>query len=201
MYSNKEAIRVFSTGSSFDFSDLFGKYCVNLDFRHLFHDGRTFSFRFFGGKFLWNNTQNTTYFDYSLNRPSDYLFNYNYLGRTDASGIYSQQFIMSEGGFKSKFANPNANDYILATNLGYSLWKWIEVYTDFGIAKNKNMKKNYFYDTGLRLNLVPDYLEFYFPIQNSENYVLNDQNYFSNVRFVLTIDINNLKQLFTRKWF
>ena len=63
------------------------------------------------------------------------------------------------------------------------------------------MKENYFYDTGLRLNLVPDYLEFYFPIQNSENYVLNDQNYFSNVRFVLTIDINNLKQLFTRKWF
>lgn len=201
LYSNKEAIRVFSTGSSFEFSDLFGKFSVNLDFRHLFHDGRTFSFRFFGGKFLWNNTQNTTYFDYSLNRPSDYLFNYNYLGRTDASGIYSQQFIMSEGGFKSKFANPNANDFILATNLGFGLWKWIEAYTDFGIAKNKNIKAKYFYDTGLRLNLVPDYLEFYFPIQNSENFVLNDQNYLTNVRFVLTVDINNLKQLFTRKWF
>ena len=201
LYSNKEAIRVFSTGSSFEFSDLFGKFSVNLDFRHLFHDGRTFSFRFFGGKFLWNNTQNTTYFDYSLNRPSDYLFNYNYLGRSDATGIYSQQFIMSEGGFKSKFANPNANDFILATNLGFSLWKWIEAYTDFGIAKNKNIKAKYFYDTGLRFNLVPDYLEFYFPIQNSENFVLNDQNYLSNVRFVLTVDINNLKQLFTRKWF
>jgi len=201
LYSNKEGIRVFSTGGRLEFSDLLGKLSLNLDFRHLFHNGKTFSFRFYGGKFLWNNTQNTTYFDFSLNRSSDYLFNYNYLGRSDDTGIYSQQFIMSEGGFKSKFANPNANDYILATNLGYSLWKWIEVYTDFGITKNKNMKENYFYDTGLRLNLVPDYLEFYFPIQNSENYVLNDQNYFSNVRFVLTIDINNIKQLFTRKWF
>jgi hypothetical protein len=108
---------------------------------------------------------------------------------------------MSEGGFKSKFANPNANDFILATNLGFGLWKWIEAYTDFGIAKNKNIKAKYFYDTGLRLNLVPDYLEFYFPIQNSENFVLNDQNYLTNVRFVLTVDINNIKQLFTRKWF
>jgi len=201
LYSNKEAIRVFSSGSSFEFSDLLGKFSVNLDFRHLFHDGRTFSFRFFGGKFLWNNTQDTTYFDYSLNRSSDYLFNYNYLGRSDAVGLYSQQFVMSEGGFKSKFTKPNANDFILATNLGFSVWKWIEAYTDIGITKNKNIKAKYFYDIGLRLNLVPDYLEFYFPIQNSENFVLNDQNYLSNLRFVLTADINNLKQLFTRKWF
>ncbi len=108
---------------------------------------------------------------------------------------------MSEGGFKSKFLNPNANDFIMATNLGFSLWKWVEAYTDIGIAKNKNTEAKYYYDTGLRLNLVPDYLEFYFPIQNSENFVLNDEDYLSNVRFVLTIDINNLKQLFTRKWF
>ncbi|MGB2502414.1 MAG: hypothetical protein ACPH94_02970 [Flavobacteriaceae bacterium] len=201
LYSNKEAIRMYRNQVSFEFSDLFGKFNINIDFRHLFHDGRTFSFRFFGGKFLWNNTQNTTYFDYSLNRSSDYLFNYNYLGRSDATGIYSQQFIMSEGGFKSKFLNPNANDFIMATNLGFSLWKWVEAYTDIGIAKNKNTKSKYYYDTGLRLNLVPDYLEFYFPIQNSENFVLSDEDYLSNVRFVLTIDINNLKQLFTRKWF
>ena len=58
-----------------------------------------------------------------------------------------------------------------------------------------------FYDSGIRINLVPDYLEFYFPIQNSENYVLNDSNYLSNMRFVLTVDINNLKRLFTRRWF
>ncbi|MDC1285129.1 hypothetical protein N8Z33_00410 [Flavobacteriaceae bacterium] len=200
-YSNKEAIRLLKVAANFEISDNFGKFNVDAEFRHLFHDGRTLSLRFFGGKFLWDNTQDTTYFDYSLNRTTDYLFRYGYLGRSDDDGIYSQQFILSEGGFKSRFESPKANDYILATNLGFSLWKWVEVYADFGITKNKNTRARSFYDSGIRINLVPDYLEFYFPIQNSENYVLNDANYLSNMRFVLTVDINNLKRLFTRRWF
>ncbi len=199
-YSNKEAIRLLKVAANLEISDNFGKFNVDAEFRHLFHDGRTLSVRFFGGKFLWDDTQNTTYFDYSLNRTTDYLFRYGYLGRSDDDGIYSQQFILSEGGFKSRFESPKANDYILATNLGFSLWKWVEVFADFGITKNKGTKAQAFYDSGIRVNLVPDYLEFYFPIQNSENYVLNDSNYLSNMRFVLTIDINNLKKLFTRRW-
>jgi len=200
-YSNKEAIRLLKVAANLEISDNFGKFNVDAEFRHLFHDGRTLSIRFFGGKLIWDNTQDTTYFDYSLNRTTDYLFRYGYLGRSDDDGIYSQQFILSEGGFKSRFESPKANDYILATNLGFSLWKWVEVYADFGITKNKNTRARSFYDSGIRINLVPDYLEFYFPIQNSENYVLNDSNYLSNMRFVLTVDINNLKRLFTRRWF
>ncbi len=199
-YSNKEAIRLLKVAAHLEISDNFGKFNFDAEFRHLFHDGRTLSVRFFGGKFLWDNTQDTTYFDYSLNRTTDYLFRYGYLGRSDDDGIYSQQFILSEGGFKSRFESPKANDYILATNLGFSLWKWVEVYADFGITKNKDSRARSFYDSGIRINLVPDYLEFYFPIQNSENYVLNDSNYLSNMRFVLTVDITNLKRLFTRRW-
>ena len=199
-YSNKEAIRLLKVATNLEISDNFGKFNVDAEFRHLFDDGRTLSLRFFGGKFLWDNTQGTDYFDYSLNRTTDYLFRYNYLGRSDDDGIYSQQFILSEGGFKSRFESPKANDYILATNLGFSIWKWVEVYADFGITKNKNSRARSFYDSGIRINLVPDYFEFYFPIHNSEKYVLNDSNYLSNMRFVLTVDITNLKRLFTRRW-
>ena len=199
-YSNKEAIRLLKVATNLEISDNFGKFNVDAEFRHLFHDGRTLSLRFFGGKFLWDNSQGTDYFDYSLNRTTDYLFRYNYLGRSDDDGIYSQQFILSEGGFKSRFESPKANDYILATNLGFSIWKWVEAYADFGITKNKNSRARSFYDSGIRINLVPDYFEFYFPIHNSEKYVLNDSNYLSNMRFVLTVDITNLKRLFTRRW-
>ena len=199
-YSNKEAIRLLKVATNLEISDNFGKFNVDAEFRHLFHDGRTLSLRFFGGKFLWDNTQGTDYFDYSLNRTTDYLFRYNYLGRSDDDGIYSQQFILSEGGFKSRFESPKANDYILATNLGFSIWKWVEAYADFGITKNKNSRARSFYDSGIRINLVPDYFEFYFPIHNSKKYVLNDSNYLSNMRFVLTVDITNLKRLFTRRW-
>jgi hypothetical protein len=200
-YSNKQTIKFVRINSDLEFSDKFGKLNFNAEYRHLFHDGRTLSMRFFGGKFLWNKTRETNYFDYNLNRSTDYLFRYNYLGRSENEGFYSQQFILSEGGFKSRFENPNANDYLASVNLAYSLWKWVEVYADFGFTKNLDTNSQGFYDSGLRLNLVPDYLEFYFPIQNSQNYVLDDRNYLSNMRFVLTVDLNNLKQLFSRRWF
>lgn len=201
IYSNEETTKSFRITSSFEFSDLFGKINFETKYHHLFHDRRTLSFRFFGGKFLWNNTVNENYFDFSLNRPRDYLFRYQYFGRFGSGGILSQQFILSEGAFKSKFANPNANDFILATNLTYSIWKWVETYADFGITKNKSTSIQYFYDSGIRLNLLPGYLEFYFPIQNSENFVLNDNHYLSNTRFIITLNILNLQKLFSRRWF
>jgi len=57
------------------------------------------------------------------------------------------------------------------------------------------------YDTGLKLNIVENYLEIYFPILNSEKYILNSNNYSKNIRFTLVLDPENLTNLFTRRWF
>ena len=57
------------------------------------------------------------------------------------------------------------------------------------------------YDTGLKLNIVENYLEIYFPILNSEKYILNSNNYSKNIRFTLLLDPENLTNLFTRRWF
>ena len=53
---------------------------------------------------------NSSYFDFALDHPTDYLFQYNYIGRSETTGIYSQQFIPAEGGFKSQFDNPYSDD-------------------------------------------------------------------------------------------
>ena len=57
------------------------------------------------------------------------------------------------------------------------------------------------YDTGLKLNIIENYLELYFPILNSEKYILNSNNYSKNIRFTLVLDSDNLTNLFTRRWF
>lgn len=57
------------------------------------------------------------------------------------------------------------------------------------------------YDAGLKLNIVENYLEIYFPILNSEKYILNSNNYSKNIRFTLVLDPENLTNLFTRRWF
>ena len=57
------------------------------------------------------------------------------------------------------------------------------------------------YDLGIRLNFIEDYLELYFPIQSSNGFHPTQSNYLNNMRFVLTLDSQNLSRLFTRRWF
>jgi len=90
----------------------------------------------------------------ALDRPTDYLFDYNYLGRSESSGFYSQQIIIAEGGFKSRLESPFANNFMFTNNTSLSVWRWIEAYGDIGLIKNKNETTRFVYDAGIRLNLV-----------------------------------------------
>lgn len=201
VFSNKGALNHFTFVNQFEISKKFGKLDFTADYRHLLPSGRQFSIRLFAGKFLYRNNLNTSYFDYALDRPTDYLFQYNYLGRSETTGFYSQQYIAAEGGFKSKFENPFIDDYILSINTSMGLWKWFEVYGDLGWMKSKNATSRSLFDFGLRFNLLPDYLEIFFPFYNSNGFQLNNSSYNQQIRFVLTIDPKTLNQLFARKWF
>ena len=36
---------------------------------------------------------NSDFFSFGLDRPNDYMFDYNLLGRSETTGIYSQQYV------------------------------------------------------------------------------------------------------------
>ena len=74
----------------------------------------------------------------------DIFFLDNYLGRSEKTGLLSQQFIMAGGGFKSFFEDPTSNNFMLTSNLNIGLWKWLEGYLDLGILKNKDQESRYF---------------------------------------------------------
>ena len=199
--SNKGALNYFTLVNQVEISHEFGKLNVTANYRHLFPSGRQFSMRMFAGKFLYRDSATSNYFDYALDRPTDYLFRYNYLGRSETTGFYSQQYIAAEGGFKSKFENPLINDYIVSINSSMGLWKWFEIYGDLGWMKSQDASSRTLYDLGLRFNLLPDFLELYFPCYNSKGFQLDKPSYNQQIRFVLTLDPKTLNQLFTRKWF
>ena len=123
------------------------------------------------------------------------------LARSESSGFLSQQYVRQDGAFKSRINPDYANDYLLVLNTGITIWKWVEFYGDIGLFKNKNVSLQKGYDTGLRLNFIEDYLEFYLPIQSSRGFHPNEPNYLKDIRFVLTLDYQNLARLFTRRWF
>lgn len=182
------------------FSAEFGKLSTEFQYRKLFEDNRQLNFRLYAGAFTYNNS-NSDFFSFALDRPTDYLFDYAYLGRSSDTGIVSQEFILAEGGFKSKLTPAYANQWITTINGSYSIWNWIEAYGDIGFVKNLNNKEQFLFDSGIRLNLLTDYFELFFPIYSSKGWEISQPNYNEKIRFVVTLNPEKFVQLFTRKWF
>ena len=198
-YSDIGIIKYLKTSVNTEFSSNFGKVNLVFDYRKLFNSNRQFQARLYLGKFFWNNNKFDN-FNYNLGRSGGYLFLDNYLGRSERTGLLSQQFIMAGGGFKSFFDDPTSNNFMLTSNLNIGIWKWIEGYLDLGTLKNKNEDPRYFYGTGIRLNLLPDFFELYFPISSSNGFELNDYRYYNKIRFIVSYNLESLGKLFSRRW-
>ena len=200
IHANNNALNHISYFADFQLASNFSKVSFNFEYRKLFENNRQVNLRLFLGKFIKNNT-NTDFFSYALDRPTDYLFDYNYYGRSENSGLFSQQLVIAEGGFKSKLNNPYANDWMATANVSFNLWKWIELYGDAGFIKNKGNNERFVYDSGIRLNLVTDYFELYFPIYSNNGWEISQPQYDEKIRFIVTISPRTLISLFTRRWY
>lgn len=200
-YNNSDAVNVFATRSNLEIASKFGKIYFSSRYRKLFPSGRQFAVRFFVGKFLWHNTTNTQFFDFNLNRSPDYLFRYDYIGRSDETGIWSQQFVPAEGGFKAFFEESSANNYMTSINASIGIWKWIEMYGDIGALKNTNRTAKGYFDSGIKFNLVPDFFEIFFPVYSSNGFEPTQARYATKIRFIFSPRLKTLSSLFTRKWF
>ncbi|AJR04326.1 gluzincin family metallopeptidase [Siansivirga zeaxanthinifaciens] len=202
IYSNDNLIRYSKWYADFQLSKTFSKVAFNYEYRRLFENNRQLNLRFFTGAFIENkNDPNSNYFSFALDRPTDYLFEYPYLGRSEASGIFSQQYITAEGGFKSKLNSPFANQWISTMNTSTTLWKYILAYGDIGVVKNKWDNAKFVYDSGIRVDLVTDYFEIYFPVYSNLGWEIGQPHYDQKIRFKFTLDPEVLLGLFRRRWY
>ncbi|MCF6347885.1 MAG: aminopeptidase [Flavobacteriaceae bacterium] len=186
-YSKPDIIRDLRYNFDVQLANNFSKLAIDFRYRKLTDTHRQYDFRAYLGTFIHNKTQGD-FFSFSLDRPSDYLFDYDFLGRSEQAGFYSQQIIIAEGGFKSMFENPYANQWMFTTNSSISIWRWIEAYADAGFYKNRATDPIFRYDSGIRLNLVHNILEVYFPLQSSLGFEPSLPNYGTKIRFVLSIN-------------
>lgn len=201
-HSNPGIINYSRFNTDFQVADRFSKVSLNYEFRKLTKDNRNVNLRFFAGVFLKNNSDpNSNYFSFALDRPTDYLFDLNYLGRSEAAGLFSQQIIIAEGGFKSKLETPFANQWMTTANFSTSIWRYIQFYGDVGLVKNKFQPAKFVYDSGIRLNLVEDYFEIYLPLYSNLGWEIGQPNYDQRIRFMFTVDPQVLLGLFRRKWY
>ena len=196
-YSKPDIIKEFRYSFSTEFAKNFSKVALDLRFRTLTSSDTQLDFRVFAGTFLSNNTTGN-YFSFGLDRSNDYLFQLNYFGRSEDSGIFSQQFIITEGGFKSVLPTRYANQYMLSFNSSIGLWRWLELYNDVAFLKNKHAPLYFAYENGIRFNFVHNIFEIYFPLYSNNGWEASQRAYPEKIRFTITTDIKSVYNFFRR---
>ncbi len=196
-HTKPNIIKEFQYEISSELGSKFSKLSADFRYRSLTDANRQLDFRVFSGFFLHNNTRGD-YFSYGLDRANDYLFQLNYLGRSESAGLFSQQFILAEGGFKSVLPTRFANEYMVSFNSSVGLWRWLEMYNDVAFLKNRNQPIFFGYESGIRLNFVHNILEFYFPFYSNNGWEIGQEAYPSKIRFVFNFQPAAIFNFFRR---
>ena len=199
IYSENNVILEKYLFSNFQVMEDYQKLTAESFYRWEYAQNKKLSLRFFGGLFINNQTRNNT-FNLGISKVSNYSFSYNLLAQSASSGILSQQFVIAEGGFKS-FINGTVNQWLISSNVDAHVWKMFNVYADAGLYKNKTHDPKFIWDSGIKLKVVPDFLEIYFPVQSSLGFEPKFKDYGSRIRYTLNFNLGAVVGYFRRGWF
>ncbi len=175
----------------------YSKATGEIRFRKLTTKNTQLDFRFYAGSFLKNKTT-SDFFSFGLDRANDYLFELNYIGRSEDTGLLSQQFIMAEGGFKSVLEERFANQFLVSFNSSIGLWRWLEIYNDIAFLKNRGNSIFFAYESGIRLNFIHNIFEFYFPLYSNNGWEVSKNKYSKRIRFVMVVRPKAIFNFFRR---
>ena len=171
-------------------AEQFGKLFVDFDQRWMLPNKKWLIWRNYAGIFLYNRLRDEglqdNFYSIGLSGTQDYLFDYYLIGRSDQSGIWSRQFVTSDGGFKSE-TGAFADRFLLSSNLSLPIVGPLGLFGDVALSEEQM-----YWDYGLRLAFLTDFLELYLPIQNQDRNFLSEANYLSNLRFVIDLDLGNI---------
>lgn len=198
-YADNQMIHEKSFSISTQAMKDFNKITGEAFYRWEFAPRQKLSLRLFAGYFARNETRNNT-FDFGIARVSDYSFSYNLLGQSATGGILSQQFILADGGFKS-FIPGTVNQFITSLNVDTSVWKIFHIYADAGVYKNKNNPTQFIWDSGVKVRLIPDFLEIYFPVQSTLGFEPGFKDYGKRIRYTLILNLSTIINAARRGWY
>ena len=156
-------------------------------------------FRLFASIFLKNNNSN-----YPLNlrygNSSDYLYDYDFLGRSEATGLFSQHIVLEQGGFKDidNISNVLTGNFMISCNtlfpLIYTKSKLlpdISTYLDFAFIPSPiispwddGQSRNAYYSFGLSIPV--GVLQFYIPIYNKNGFN-NFNDFFGSLSYSIRL--------------
>jgi hypothetical protein len=200
-WENASILKPFTILADYQLAESFSKLAVEADFRRMLPNRQWAALRLFAGTFLTNrNPDLNTYYNFGLSGTLDYLFDFYLIGRSDTEGIWSKQFFVSDGGFKSfadldsnGVANRFSSTWMVGVNANLPVWWIFGLYGDVGLVPQIGRPEmvNLVAGAGIRIAIVPDFAEIFLPLVHTEYNPLRDLNpYWQGVRFVLNLEAN-----------
>jgi hypothetical protein len=87
---------------------------------------------------------------------------------------------------------------MLTTGVNVPIWTVFGVFGDVGYVDNFDAM---YWDYGVRISILTDFLEFYLPIQSSQRDFIYESDYLSNARMVLNVDVDQIIDRVRRGWY
>jgi len=75
------------------------------------------------------------------------------------------------------------------------------VYADAGVYDNKNRSAKFIWDSGIKVRVIPDFLEIYFPIQSSLGFEPAFKDYGKRIRYTLILNLSSIINAARRGWY
>ncbi|CAN5199320.1 hypothetical protein BH09BAC5_BH09BAC5_12280 [soil metagenome] len=207
-FKNNRHINAYDFGLNFQSGDFMNKLSMNADYHININAKKTIDFRLFAGTFIGTNSTNGDYrFRMSGWSPKgfsnqDYLFDNVFIGRSEQTGSWSQQFAVEDGGFKVYSAAGQSNKWLTALNVDIpfpsknKLLGAIHFYGDVGAYNTTGLGSTaIMYDAGIHIAVLGKGLcDVYFPLLFSSD--IKDYNSANDIKFQqmirFTLNLNRL---------
>lgn len=201
--SRYDAINPFSVSLQFLNGEHINKLSFTGNYSYNFKKkNKGIDVRLFAGTFLGTNASDAGSYRFQMSGwrgYQDYLYDHVYLGRSESSGLLSNQFTESEGGFKFFSYLGQSAQWLAALNIKSSLGNLklpVGLFADVGTCGNDGLLNDQaLYDAGVYLSLRKNIFEIYFPLiwsKDMENYKsVNGISYAETIRFTLNLDLIN----------
>ena len=200
---NKQIINPYNVSFNFDHNDKFGKASLELNYSISFKKEKSLDFRIFAGAFVYGNNHDKSPYRFRMsgfNGYQDYLFDYNYVGRNEPTGLGFAQFSENDGAFKVWTPLGQTSKWLLTVNIkSPTVGKLpLKLFADIGASEfNESLNKDkILYTAGVQLCIFRNICEIYFPLIYSKDIKTalqanNKDSFFDTIRF--TLNLHNIK--------
>ena len=220
-HQRTEGLTEWAVNSEIEGHSTYGKVEVSLAASHAFNDREDrFSWRVYGAK-MWVGDEPIPFGaaldlsgqDGSVNldgTSEDYRYEQLFLHRNGGGSLAANQMVRNRGGFVQTSAIGGSDDWVLSLNLEADLPVGlpISLYANGGLypvievaqgGSSESQFAEFIYETGVRLNLIPDVLDLSFPLLISEEikdaYDFNGISYNQTIRLQFRLEKLNIRDL------